>query len=102
MELKEYLAVIAARKWLVLSVLAAVVGVAVALTLQMTKTYEASATVRVQPQSALSNDPVRADDVTYLAQLQNTYSKLATDRTFTEQLRQRLHLNRKPKLDVST
>jgi succinoglycan biosynthesis transport protein ExoP len=101
-DLRDYLSILRARRWLILVVLTIAIGAVFVGTRLMTKTYAATATVRVQPQSALSNDPVRADDVTYLAQLQNTYAKLATDRTFKSALKNRLGLHRKPTVEVVT
>jgi non-specific protein-tyrosine kinase len=102
LDLRDYLSIVSARRWLILAILTIAIGTVFLGTRLMTKTYAASATVRVQPQSALSNDPVRADDVTYLAQLQNTYAKLASDRTFNSDLMSRLGLHRKPTVEVVT
>jgi len=101
-DLRDYLSIVSARRWLILTIFTIAIVTVFLGTRLMTKTYAATATVRVQPQSALSNDPVRADDVTYLAQLQNTYAKLATDRTFKSDLQNRLGLHHKPAVEVVT
>jgi polysaccharide biosynthesis transport protein len=102
MELRDYLEVLARRKWVILAVLAIVVGgVALVSTYVLTKKYTGTTTLRVVTPSSLSSDIVRASDLEYLDRLENTYAKIATSPPLIAALRRKLALTEKPDVNVS-
>jgi capsular exopolysaccharide synthesis family protein len=98
MELREYLSVLDRRKRIVLAVFLGTLAVALAVTLLRPATYTSTATLRVEPGTALVGGSVQADDVKYLDRLVNTYAQLATSRELRERLASELQLDAPPRI----
>jgi polysaccharide biosynthesis transport protein len=99
MELRDYMAVVKRRKWLILATVGVVTGIAVGITAMRASTYTATTSLRVATPASLANAGVLGT-TDYLDRLQNTYSNLATSATVRDALVQRLHLRARPKLSV--
>lgn len=97
-ELRQWFGVVWRRRWIVLGTTAAVVAIALAIESQQAATYEASTTVRLVARAALSDQPVRNDDIVYLDRLENTYVELLTGTALRNQVRDTLGLTSRPKL----
>jgi succinoglycan biosynthesis transport protein ExoP len=91
MELRDYLAVIGRRKWLITINVVLVVATAVIATLFIAPTYTASTTIRLATPQSLSGDLT-----SYLDRLQNTYSNLASSTDLRDQLKRQLGLKTRP------
>jgi len=97
MELRNYIAILWRRKWVIAVTVAVTVTVTVAGTLMMTPTYEASTTLRVA--TALGGS-VNYTDYRYAELLMNTYTKIATSGPVLEELVHRLGLDEPPQIEV--
>jgi polysaccharide biosynthesis transport protein len=102
MELRDYLAVIGRRKGLIAAITAITAGVAVAATLLSPPEYTATATLRVEPTSAVVGGTVRADDLSYLDRLENTYADLVTSGEIRDAVAERAGLDQRPAVEVVT
>src|SRR6187455_1170288 len=99
MELRDYMAVVKRRKWLILATVALVTFIAVGITLAKPKTYTATTTMRVATPASLANASVLGT-TDYLDRLQNTYSKLATSSESRDTIARQLHLSTRPELSI--
>jgi capsular exopolysaccharide synthesis family protein len=100
MELRDYLAVLRRRKWLIAGVTAVAVAVAAASTLAVRPEYTGTATLRIEASSALVGGQVRTDDLSYLDRLENTYADLAKSTELRDEVAQRVGLARRPDVEV--
>lgn len=93
MELKDYMAIINRRKWLILTVvIVAMVTVIVGSKLQ-TPIYQSSVTLRV---AASSTGQLDYSSASYVSQLLNTTAQIATTGTVLTELQSRLNLPKPP------
>src|SRR5262245_15169764 len=76
------------------------IGVAVAVTLLTPPAYTATATLRIQPGTAVVAGTVRADDLTYLDRLASTYADLATNPQVVAAVQRRAGLKQTPDFAV--
>jgi capsular exopolysaccharide synthesis family protein len=94
--LRDYLTVLR-RRWALIAGVTALTGaLALAATLLVPAEYTATATLRLQPNSALIGGAVRADDLAYLDRLQNTYADLAKSRGILDEVVRRVNLETRP------
>src|SRR6266508_3121143 len=100
MELRDYLAVLARRKALFASVVILTVATAVGVTSLAPARYTATATLRIQPGTAFVGGTVRADDLSYVDRLENTYADLATNRDVLDAAARRVGLHERPDVNV--
>jgi capsular exopolysaccharide synthesis family protein len=100
MDLRQYLSIIAARKYLVAAAVIAALVVAAILTLLPAREWKASATLQAQPGSALVGGSVRSDDLAYLDRLINTYSKMVASTEFADHVARTAGLRERPTLAV--
>ena len=100
MELRDYLAVLARRKARFASVVILTVVVAVGVTSLVPAQYTATATLRIQPGTAFVGGTVRADDLSYVDRLENTYEDLATNRDVLDAAARRAGLHERPHVNV--
>ena len=99
MELRDYLAIVGRRKWLIALTLVVVTVIAATVTAFRAPTYTATTTLRVAtPALASSASIVASTD--YMDRLQNTYSKLATGPDIRDTIKKRLKLTSRPALHV--
>jgi capsular exopolysaccharide synthesis family protein len=98
MDIRNYLETLGQRKWLIAVTLAVTVVVAVAGTLWMTPTYQASATLRVGVAAAGSASTA---DYMYADRLINTYAKIAASGPVLEELGKRLGQAEPPRISVA-
>ena len=85
MSLDQHAHVLWRHKWLMLLLVAAALGTAVAVTVT-TQKYLAGATLHVATRLAVGSDSIRPDDLAYIDRLENTYSNLADSPAFIERL----------------
>lgn len=100
MEIRDYIAVLSRHRWIVLGTVLATVATTAAASRLIAREYEASVTLRTAPGTALVGGNLRADDVTYLERLQNTYGKLATSEPLVNRLMSGLGLKKRPHISV--
>jgi len=99
MELRDYLAIVGRRKWLIALTLVVVTVIAATVTAFRAPTYTATTTLRVAtPALASSASIVASTD--YMDRLQNTYSKLATGPDIRDAIKTRLKLTSRPAIHV--
>ncbi len=100
MSLNQHAHVLWRHKWLMLLLVAAALGTAVAVTV-MTQKYVAGATLHVATRLAVGSDSIRPDDLAYIDRLENTYSNLAESPAFTERLQGEIGASHTPQITVS-
>jgi polysaccharide biosynthesis transport protein len=100
MELRDYLAVLARRKALFATVVILTVVVAVGTTSFAPARYTGTATLRIEPGTAFVGGTVRADDLSYVDRLENTYADLATNRNVLDAAAGRAGLQERPDVNV--
>jgi len=100
LQLPDYLDVVGRRKVLIAAVLLAAIGAAIGFLQLLPAKYTATGLLHVEPGAALVGGAVRADDITYLANLENTYSKLAKNPQLAERVAQDLDLASRPQVSV--
>ena len=99
MELRNYLAVLRRRVWVIV-IVAGLTGTVVNIgTLQMTPQYVASTTLRVATVTSGPADAPRYD-LTYADRLMNTYRQIATSRPIRDELAKQLSLSSRPAIEV--
>ena len=101
MDLRQYLRILAGRKYLIAAAVAVSLGVAAALTFLPAREWSASTTMQVQPAAALVGGSVRPDDVTYLDRLINTYSEMVASPEFGDRVARHADLSARPTLVVT-
>ena len=100
MELRDYLAIVGRRKWLILMTLVVVTVIATTITAFRASTYTATTTLRVAtPALATGGSVVGSTD--YMDRLQNTYSKLATATNLRDAIKRQLKLPKRPTITVN-
>jgi capsular exopolysaccharide synthesis family protein len=99
MEIRNYIAILWRRKWVVAVTVAVTVIITVVGTLMATPTYVASTTLRFLTAPSGSVDWVDYE-IGYAQRLMNTYVKIATSRPVLEELMQQLGLNEPPKIEL--
>jgi capsular exopolysaccharide synthesis family protein len=97
MEIRNYIAILWRRKWVVFATAAVTVIIVVIGTLLATPTYTASAMVRV---ATAAGGSVDYTDYIYAERLMNTYAELASIRPVLEELAQKLGLQEPPQIVV--
>ena len=100
MDLRQSLRILRARKWLLAASVVAALGVATMLALLPAREWAASATLQIQPASALTGGAVRPDDVSYVDRLINTYSAIVASADFGDSVARRAALSTRPALAV--
>lgn len=102
MELRDYLAVLARRKWVVFATLAIALGAVTLVSVYvLPKKYTGTTTLRVAARSSLESGILRGDAPDALDRLANTYAHIARSSLLIAALSDRLDLTEKPKVDVS-
>ena len=99
MELRDYLAVVKRRKWLIGTTIAVVTVIAASVIALMAPTYTATTTLRVATPASLANAGVLGT-TDYLDRLQNTYAKLAKSVQARDTIVKRLRLSSRPQISV--
>jgi capsular exopolysaccharide synthesis family protein len=99
MEIRNYVAILWRRKWIIAATTAVTLIVAVVGTLMATPTYVASTTLRVLTASTGSVGWTDYD-IVYANRLMNTYVEIATSRPVLEELLTRLDLDKPPQIEV--
>jgi tyrosine-protein kinase len=99
MELRDYLAALKRRKWVIAATVLVATGIAALITVLTPASYTAGATLRVATPASLANAGVLGT-TDYLDRLQNTYAKLARSPELRAQLATRLHLSKAPEIAV--
>jgi len=99
MEIRNYIAILWRRKWVIAVTTAVTLIVTVVGTLMATPTYVASTTLRFLTAPSGSVDWVDYE-IGYAQRLMNTYVKIATSRPVLEELVQQLGLNEPPKIEL--
>src|SRR5207249_10611417 len=99
MELRDYLAIVGRRKWLIALNLVVVTVIAATVTAFRAPTYTATTTLRVATPAVAQNVGgfVSTD---YMDRLQNTYSKLATSPEVRNTIHKRLKLASRPSISA--
>lgn len=97
MELKQYLAILWRRKWVILITTIVTAVITTAGIFLLPPTYEASTTLRVAPSGGLSVDYTA---MMYATQLKNTLLRLATSERVLDELAERLNLDQPPKVEA--
>ena len=100
MDLRQYLRILYARRYLIAAAVVVSLIVAAAVKLVPAREWAASAALQVQPASALTGGAVRPDDVAYLDRLINTYSELASTASFEADVARLARLRERPTLAV--
>ncbi len=100
MELRDYLAVVARRKWLIILTLVVVTVIAATVTAFRSPTYTASSTVRVATPASVANANILGS-TDYMDRLQNTYSKLVTSDQTRDAIKRRLKVSSRPAISVN-
>jgi capsular exopolysaccharide synthesis family protein len=91
-----HFAILLRRRWLIgLTALGAALS-ALVFTLAQKPNYTATAVVQLATRSSIASDQVRADDVTYVDRLENTYTDLATSRGLVDELGKAMGLSERP------
>lgn len=90
MELRQYLAVIQRRKWIIIITALVTIGVVALFTFLATPQYSSSTTLRV----------ATVTDISYTQLLMNTYARIVTSGTVRAELREQLGLETSPLLTV--
>ncbi len=98
MELRQYIAIIRRRKWLIIGATILGVLVAAGLSYLATPMYRSSTTLRVA--TVGSNIAGGRTDITYTDRLMNTYSRIVTGGSAAGQIRQDLSLTERPQISV--
>jgi capsular exopolysaccharide synthesis family protein len=99
-ELRDYLAILRRRKYLVAGVTMVCVVVALVVTSLLAPRYTATATLRVQPGTAFVGGVVRADDLAYVDRLENTYADLAKSRQVIDEVVRQTGMRQAPEVEV--
>jgi tyrosine-protein kinase len=99
MELRDYLATVKRRKWVIAATVLVAAGVAALITVLTPATYTAGATLRVATPASLANAGVLGT-TEYLDRLQNTYAKLASTAELRDQVAAHLGLSKAPAINV--
>jgi tyrosine-protein kinase len=95
-----HLAILWRRKWLIGLVALGAALCALGFTLAQRPDYTATAVVHVATRSSIASDQVRADDLTYVDRLENTYADLATSRGLVDELVGDVGLSERPGVQV--
>jgi polysaccharide biosynthesis transport protein len=95
LDLRDYIAVLRRRKWLVVSTIALVVGAAMLVTILQTPVYESSTRVMVSPTGAPSDDMVLRELVLGQRELE-TQREIAQSVPVAERVIERLELDTTP------
>jgi succinoglycan biosynthesis transport protein ExoP len=97
MDIRDYLAVLIRRKWIILVTTVTTVIVAILVSYMMTPVYAATATVRVA-----TGVWGRVDyaDYVYSERLMNTYAEIITAQPVLEDVMQRLEISTLPQIEV--
>lgn len=98
MDLKVYLSILWANKWIIFTTLVITLIVVTIGTMLITPIYSASTTLRV---ATASTSSISYTDYIYSDRLMNTYTKIATSRPVLEELVSRLNLKTIPEVKVS-
>lgn len=98
MTVREYLDIIARRKWIIIITFAIVMAAAVALTLLTTPKYRASTTLRVLALSGSSSDLTY--DTKQTDRLMRTYAETAISRPVLTELAEKLGMSEWPVVEV--
>jgi capsular exopolysaccharide synthesis family protein len=88
------------HKWLIGLVALGSALCALVFTLAQTPHYTATSVVHVSTRASIATDQVRADDVTYVDRLENTYVDLATSRGLVDELMKAVGLSERPGVRV--
>jgi non-specific protein-tyrosine kinase len=99
MDLKYYLSILWANKWIIITTLVVTLVVVIVGTMLITPIYSASTTLRV---AAASTSSISYTDYVYADRLMNTYTKIATSRPVLDELVAKLNLQTTPDVKVST
>lgn len=97
MELKDYLAILWRRKWIIFLTVAVTVCIVIVGTIQATPVYSASTTLRV---ATTAGSSFSYSDFMYADRLMNTYIRIATSRPVLIELKKRLDLVDLPNIKV--
>jgi capsular exopolysaccharide synthesis family protein len=95
-----HLAILWRRKWLIGLVALGSALCALVFTLAQRPHYTATSVVHVSTRASIASDQVRADDVTYVDRLENTYVDLATSRGLVDELMKAVGLSERPGVHV--
>ena len=99
MDLKYYLSILWANKWIIITTFVITLIVVIVGTMLITPIYSSSTTLRV---ATASTSSVSYTDYQYSDRLMNTYTKIATSRPVLDELVSKLNLQTKPDVKVST
>ena len=102
MELRDYLGVLARRKVLIGTITAVAALTALIASSSTPRDYTATATLRIEPTSALVGGTVRADDLSYLDRLENTYADLARSGEVRDAVARQVGLRQRPSVDIKS
>lgn len=98
MELREYIAILRRRKWIIIGSTILGILLAAGLSYLATPMYRSVSTVRVA--TVGSSVTGGRTDISYTDRLMNTYSRIVTGGSAAQQLRQDLALTERPQLSV--
>src|SRR4051794_38369654 len=100
MEPSDYLAVLSRRRRLILAVVGVTMLAAVAASYLPAAKWTGTTIMRLEPSASISGGNVRADDVTYLDRLINTYSRLVDTDQFRQEVAREAGLAERPTIDI--
>lgn len=98
MELREYLAVLWRRRWVVAVTCAVTLLITVIGIFTLPSTYVASTTLRIATLATQSSEYVSFDSIMYAGRLLNTYSRIATSESVQKELANRLAVSETPRI----